>query len=73
MLSEEEKFRVEIIRLAGIAFMAPAGKIFMDLFDLIDSLGIFKFSIFVSYSLLLAFLGLIFIAKAYDIIIESKR
>lgn len=73
MTTEEQKFRADTIRLGGIAFMAPIGKVFVDLFELIDKYGLFMFFIFLIYSLGLAYVGLIFIVRSHDIIALEKK
>lgn len=71
MFPNEDKFRAETLRIFGIALMTPGGKIFLDPFGLFDRLGLLKFCIVVSYSVLLFYIGLVFIARGYDTI--SKR
>ena len=73
VVKENTKFRAETIRLGGIAFLAPIGKVVMDLFELIDQYGSLKFIVFFIYSLGLAYVGLVFIARSYDIISCSEE
>ena len=73
MVTEEQKFRAETIRLGGVAFMTPLGKAILELFDLINKYGPLMFFIFFIYSLGLAYIGLVFIVRSYDIITFSKR
>ena len=73
MVTEEQKFRAETIRLGGVAFLAPTGKVVLELFDLIDKYGVLKFIIFLTYSVVFAYVGLVFIAKSYDIIFRAEE
>lgn len=67
MISESEKFRAETIRLGGIALLAPIGKFFYNPFEIFNQYKSIICILFIIYSIGFAYLGLIFIAKSYDI------
>ena len=73
MVSEEKKFRAELIKLGGVAFLAPVGKIFLNPFITFNENGTLMFIVSLLYSLFLAYLGLVFIIRSYDIISSERK
>ena len=73
MSFNENKFRAETIRLAGIAFLTPIGTFFLDPFVLFHRYGLMSLLIFISYSAIFAYIGLIFIARSFDIMSKDRK
>jgi len=65
---EEPKYRAEIFKIAGIAFMTPVGRLVINPFGLYKSLGLGEFIYFILVSLLFGFIGLLFIEQGRVII-----
>ena len=72
MITEEEKLRSEIIKIGGIAFMTPLGRVLYDPFELAINNGIFQSLVYFAYSLVLAYVGIIFISRSLDIMTERQ-
>lgn len=73
MLSEENKFKAETLRMTGVAFLTPLARVFLDPFGLFTERGPLIFLVLVIYSSALAFVGLLCIARCSDIIDGRKR
>jgi hypothetical protein len=70
---EEPKYRAEIFKIAGIAFMTPFGKLLINPFSLYKNLGPVEFIYFILVSLFFAFIGLLFIEQGRVIIHYWER
>ena len=72
MITEEQKFRAETFRMLGIALLAPAGKILIDPLTFYQEQGLIYTVIYIVFSLVAAYVGLVHIEKA-RVILEEKR
>lgn len=73
VIPKDEEYRSEIFKIAGFAMMAPIGKFFLEPWVIFKEINIIKFVIFLAVSSFLAYAGLIFIMKGYDILLANRR
>ncbi|MBI1858269.1 MAG: hypothetical protein HYR97_04055 [Candidatus Melainabacteria bacterium] len=73
MATDEQNFRAETTKVAGLAFLTPMGRILLDPLPLLHGYNLFEITIYSVYALGLAFLGIIFILKGHDILIERRK
>ena len=65
---EEPKYRADVFKIAGIAFMTPFAKLLINPFSLYKNLGLGEFIYFVVISIFLGFVGALFIEQGRVII-----
>lgn len=73
LITEEQKYRSEIAKITGMAFMTPVGRIFLDPFTFVqqyDSQFVINYFL---YSLLVGSMGFILMLKAHDILKEKFK
>ncbi len=73
MIPKDEEYRAEIFKIAGFAMMAPIGKFFLEPWVIFKEVNNGIFFIFLVVSLLLAYIGLVFVMKGYDILLIHRR
>jgi len=71
MIIEEQKYNAEVIKVIGIALIAPFGRAITDPYLLRD-FGFLIVLIYMAYTLILLLLGVACILKGRDIIKEKK-
>ncbi len=73
MIPKDEEYRTEIFKIAGFAMMAPIGKFFLEPWVTFKEVNNGIFFIFLIVSLFLAYIGLVFVMKGYDILLIHRR
>ena len=73
MVTKEDEYKASTFQIAGFALLAPFGKIFLDPFTLFKEGGLIGIILFITFSLLIALLGLIFIDRGRDILNIKRR
>ena len=66
MASDLQRYRAQFFQISGFAFMTPLGKFILDLKDIkLEQVGIWFF-VYLVFSLLLAYCGIIFLLKGEE-------
>ena len=72
MVSELDKYRVEIFKIAGFALMTPFARIIVEPIVVFNELGLIMFIGYSIFVLLLFFTGFLLILKGCDILDIQK-
>lgn len=68
MVTESEKYRAQLLQILGLSFMAPTGKLYLNIPEIeITDLNL-KFLAYITVSLLLVYLGIICIVRGIEIL-----
>lgn len=73
MINELQKFRIEIFKVSGFAFLTPIGRIFVQSTVVFNEFQPIGFLTYLFICLMLGTLGLNLILKAYDIVELEER
>jgi len=73
VVTDEKNYRAETTKIAGLAFLSPLGRIILDPLSLLYNYDYLVIFLFLVYSIVLAFIGLVFVLKAHDILEGNKR
>ena len=73
MVSEDQKYRVEFLKISSFALMIPMGKFVLDIPSIDFNNLTCQFFIYLGLSILLFFIGFIMILHGYGIVYAVNR
>ncbi len=73
MITDLDKYRVEIFKLVGLGMMAPFGRLFLEPITIFKGFGLLGSFFYCIMCVSLAIVGVILILKGYDIIDTKER
>ena len=73
MITEENKYRAEIFKIAGFSLMTPFGKLVLSIPDFkLEGLN-FPFVVFAIITFLSFFFGIILLSRGLDMVIKEGK
>ncbi len=74
MVSEVDKHRAITIQITGFALMSPFGNIILNIYGYeLLKYGLIIFSLYLIFTLLLFYCGIIFVLRSIEILMESEK
>ncbi len=73
MITDLDKYRIEIFKITGFAIMTPFGRLFLDPVSILKEFGLLGSFLYCIICVSLTIGGVILILKGYDIIDTKER